>query len=241
MTTRLSALRLVAAIVSLAATQVGAADWVVLGPSHETSIRPSTRDDCTGGPLQANHDFTFETAYGWDYWGAWPEPNGAFGEAFDLGAGTIVCGAYWLTYYPALEVGTANLYVWEGGISGPPGAVVALVTDVAFDNIPLWPEVGENAVAIDHAVDGEFTIGYWPDWGPYPGEPGFFCAADESGPKGHPWTYVAPGIGLPSGWQDPDVAFGDCRSLGIGLYFHEGLTPARGPTWGAVKSLFATR
>jgi hypothetical protein len=106
---------------------------------------------------------------------------------------------------------------------------------VVFTNLPLWPGVGQNDVDMNVAVSGPFTVGYWGDC---PGSYSvFFCAADENGPGGHPWTCIAPGIGYPSGWQNPSVVWPDARSMGCGVYI-EHATPVESPTWGAVKALF---
>ncbi len=56
-------------------------------------------------------------------------------------------------------------------------------------------------------------------------------------PRRPPWTCIAPGIGLPTGWHDPSLVWGDTRSMGCGVYFERG-TPVEPETWGAVKSLY---
>ena len=65
-----------------------------------------------------------------------------------------------------------------------------------------------------------------------------YVCADESGPGGHPWTNIAPGIGYPSGWQNPNVVWPNCRSLGIGATITEEPSPVESVTWGAIKTLF---
>jgi hypothetical protein len=90
---------------------------------------------------------------------------------------------------------------------------------------------------MDVTVSGDFTVGYWGD---FPGSYAlFFCAADENGPGGHPWTCIAPGIGYPSGWQNPSVIepWAQVKALGCGVYFEQG-TPVESETWGALKALF---
>jgi hypothetical protein len=63
-------------------------------------------------------------------------------------------------------------------------------------------------------------------------------AADETGSGGHPWTYIAPDIGVPSGWQPPNFVFDDCHGLGIGLYYDDVPTRIEAPTWGTLKAPF---
>jgi hypothetical protein len=71
---------------------------------------------------------------------------------------------------------------------------------------------------------------------------------DENGPGGHPWTIITPGLGYPSGWHHPDMAFADCKSMGISVYFTressgvdelpEDAPPVESPTWGQIKAVF---
>jgi hypothetical protein len=224
------------AVVLLTAAPAGASNAVSLGYSDETTIVGPGTDVCASGVLIHNHDGSFENGYTWRYDGVAPPYYGAFGEAYDLGAGTVACGAYWLTTLPGFfPPQYADLYVWEGGVGSSPGTVMAVVTGINFPNIPNWPSVGQNDVDLDVAVGGPFTVGYW---GPWPGQDWwFFCAADENGPGGHPWTCIAPGQGYPSGWQDPAVVWPNAKSMGCGVYFEQG-TPVKSETWGAVKALF---
>jgi hypothetical protein len=57
------------------------------------------------------------------------------------------------------------------------------------------------------------------------------------GPGGHPWTCIAPGIGYPSGWQDPSVVWGETQSMGCSVNFEQS-TPIEPATWAVVKALF---
>jgi len=225
------------AIVLLAALPAGASNAVSLGYSDRTTIVGPGTDACASGVLIHDHDGSFEDAYSWQYGGVLSPYYGAIGEAYDLGAGTIACGAYWLTglygYEPPMA---ADLYVWEGGVGSAPGAVVSMLPSVQFEGIPQWPTIGECDVDLGIPVAGPFTLGYWPIW---PGAiADFFCAADLDGPPGHPWTCIAPGIGYPSGWQDPSIVWGPTSAMGCGAYFEGDPTPAQSPTWGAIRAMF---
>jgi hypothetical protein len=219
-------------------TAVSAAYERELGHNEATTIVPS-RDTCSG-ILAVNHDSSFESAYAWESYGAWPEYYGAWGEAYDFGPCQVVCGAYWLTTTPTHYEGEpANLYIWEGGVTGEPGAVLFVLPDVVFQNIPFWPQIGQNDVSIGVVVSGEFTIGFWGNWGPPFSSADFYIAVDED-VDGHPWTYIAPDIGPPSGWQHPSVVgpMHDCRSLGIGVYYGDPPTPVDATSWSHVKRLY---
>jgi hypothetical protein len=218
----------------LAVMPSGASNAVSLGYSDETTIVGPERE-CSGGTLVYNHDGSFENGYMWQYGGCQHPYYGALGEAYDLGAGTISCGAFWLTTIDWWFGEEADCYIWQGGIGSDPGAVLTVVTGVLFTNLPLWPGVGQNDVDMSVAATGPFTVGYWGDC---PGAASiFFCAADENGPRGHPWTCIAPGTVYPSGWQDPAVVWPGARSMGCGVYFEQA-TPVESETWGAVKALF---
>jgi hypothetical protein len=203
-----------------------------------TNSRLTPRDEaCPDGALVCDHDGSFESAYAWQGQDEAAPYYGAFAEAYDLGEGTITCGAFWLTslsgwYTPD----TADCYVWAGGVGSAPGAVLAAVLSVPLSGVPPWPQVNENVVEMHVAVEGAFAIGYW---GPWAGDLAwYYCAADLDGPVGHPWTCIAPGSGYASGWQDPSIIWGPTRSMGLGVYFESNPTPAASPTWGAIKAMF---
>jgi hypothetical protein len=219
-----------------AVTLTAAADPSSLGYSAETVVLGPGPDACAAGVLVANHNGTFENGYAWRTGGEAPPYYGAFGEGYDLGAGTVYCGAYWLSTLPGYFFGqTADCYVWEGGAGSAPGAVLGVVTGVQFDAIPVWPEIGQFDVDLNIAVSGPFTVGYWGNW---PGTlNAWFCAADTDGPGGAPWTCIAPEIGYPTGWSDPSIVWGATQSMGCAAYFEQA-TPVEAETWGTLKSLF---
>ena len=227
---------LLSVVLWLAVPVAGATDFESVGYSEETWIVGPGADDCAGGSLVHHHDGDFENGYAWRNMGVQAPYYGAFGEGYDLGAGWIYCGAYWLTQIGNFYDQTADCYVWQGGTDTPPDAVLAVVTGIVFSNVPGWPAVGESDVDLNVGVAGPFTVGYWGNW-PGHGE-AYFCAADLDGTRGYPWTCIAPVIGYPTGWSDPSIAWGPTRSLGCGAYFLEGGTAAESDTWGAVKALF---
>jgi hypothetical protein len=227
------------ALLALLALVVGAgraADYETLGYSHETTIVGPGTDACADGVLHYSHDGSFENGYAWAYRGVQLPYYGAFGEGYDLGEGFVRCGAYWLSTMPGFyDDQTADCYVWEGGTDAPPDAVLGVVTGVVFENVAIWPEVGQNDIDLNIFVAGPFTVGYWGNW---PGAMmAYYCAGDLDGPRGHPWTCVAPGLGYPTGWMDPALIWTSIQSMGCGIYFDQG-TPIEGPTWGTIKALF---
>ena len=200
------------------------------------SLPNSPSRNCSGGELVVHHDYTFEYAYCWSGEGCMQPYYGALAEAFALGPGHLFCGAFWMTssgYFPERP---SDVYVWEGGVLGPPGSVLALLPESWFI-VNFWPEVYQTDLEINIEVSSDFTIGYWAyfDFGDYCD---YFCAADLDGPGGHPWTNIAPGLQWPSGWQDPSIVWGPIRSLGIGAYFEPAPTPVESRTWGAIKAMF---
>jgi len=211
-------------------------------------VQPAETPCLVGDPVRAD-DGSFENAYGWAWHGVAEPYFGAMGEGYDLGAGTVECAILMLTTIPGLFQGQSlDVYIWSGGVSDAPGEVLAVSSGIVVNNIPVWPDVGRNETQIDLEVEGAFTVGFWPNW---PGqEHGFYCAADLNGVKQHPWTCIAPGIeGLPSGWHDPSIVWGETASMGLGVKFSPRSAsvgeadadpvPPPGPTWGAVKALFS--
>jgi len=212
-----------------------AADIGSLGYREDTVIIDDERDECVG-TLVYHHDYSFENGYCWGYGGLVPPYYGALAEGFDLGAVTVECGNFWFTGIGYMYPDPTDIYVWDGGVDGPPSGVLCMVPGVIGVNVGYWPDCNENNIEIGCCVSGDFAVGYWqPLWA---GVCPFYCCADENGPGGHPWTCIAPGIGYPSGWQNPDVVWPDCVSLGIGATIIEGPSPAESRTWGAVKALF---
>jgi hypothetical protein len=231
----MASLAILIGTVLVAVMPCGASNAVSLGYSDETTIVGPERE-CSGGTLFYNHDGSFENGYAWQYGGVMDPYYGAFGEGYDLGAGTIVCGAFWLSTLPMPWGTWGDCYVWEGGVGSSPGTVLVLIPGVVFWNVPYWPSVGQNDVEMEISVAGAFTVGCW---GPWPGSLcDYFFAADENGPGGHPWTRIAPGQGYPSGWQDPAIVWPNAKSMGCGVYFESNPTPAESETWGTIKAMF---
>jgi len=206
-----------------------------LGHREDPVVRITGRDECTGSHVY-NHDGSLENAYCWEGAGSAPPYHGAWGEAYDLGEVTVECGVYWFTAAPGAGTPWIDIYIWDGGLHGPPGNVLYLAAGVPVQNVPYWPAIGACDLEIDCCVNGDFTIGYWDDRSQTVCE--LFCAADENGSGGHPWTYIAPGIGYPSGWQHPNVVHPNCVSMGIGVTVASTPSPAESETWGAIKSMF---
>ncbi|MBD3236627.1 MAG: hypothetical protein GF330_07980 [Candidatus Eisenbacteria bacterium] len=114
--------------------------------------------------------------------------------------------------------------------------MLCLIFGVELDNLPYWPDCGQNDVPVDCCVLGEFTVGWWADFTEQPLQ--WCICADEDGPGGYPWTCVMPGLGYPTGWNHPEVVFGTCQSLLIGAYFAEDPSQLASPSWGRIKALF---
>jgi hypothetical protein len=122
---------------------------------------------------------------------------------------------------------------------GTDQCTMPLFANQHLTNIPAWPVVGQSNLeaAPRGGVNRPFTVGCWADfaWMECP----WCIASDEDGFGGHPWTNVAPGIGYPTGWQNPGVLWGPCQSLGFGVFFDAGgPSPAPSTTWGEIKGLF---
>jgi hypothetical protein len=202
--------------------------------------------------LRYDHDGTFEDAFCFQLGGVAPPYYGAFAEAFagrreDYLIHDIVL---WVTQVGDWGGEPLDLYVWEGGMSGPPGLVLYHGSGRTLASVPMWPLVAENRLRLASPLpDGDFAVGYWAD---FAGEAcTWYVAADRTGEPGHPWVNVAPGIGFPTGWHHPEVLWPPpVRSLGIGVVvvpFGTGVAERdpegdlRGEpvisTWGQIKEL----
>ncbi len=222
------------ATITLVATS-SASDFGRLGPSEDTVIISPGDDPCPGTAFF--HHEGFEAASCWHYGGIQPPYYGAFGEAYDLGAVTIECLSLWLTntgnYVPGASL---DAYIWEGGLTSEPGAVVMVVTEVDPCEPALWPEISQHDIAMEAPVVGEFTVGYWAHFSEM--WCAWYLASDLDGPQGKPWDCIAPGQGYPSGWQPSQIVWGSMSCWGLGGYYTEGGTPVQSATWGSLKSIF---
>lgn len=194
---------------------------------------------CADDNLHASHDGSFENGAAWEGAGVAEPYVGCFGEGYALGPGAIECVSLWIT--TDYDWGpTTDVYVWEGGVSGPPGNVLAVVVNNVFPGIPIWPAIGRYDVEITALVAAEFTVGSWGNWPD--GPKGYWWAIDQDGPAGHPWTYVQSDLGYPEGWQHPQAIWMfEIRSMGIGAHFAPDPVPVEDSSWGQVKRLCGGR
>jgi len=228
----------VASILTQPATASASPPACSLGRQFDTVLLPSARGIECGDSLFVNHDWSFENGYAWSFSGIVPPDYGAFGEGLDLGSGDVTCGAFWFTQVGLYFGSPIDVYVWDGGVSGPPGAVLWYGCCISIPGaIGMWPQVSQHDIEIGLPIAGAVTIGFWANFSASVNE--FLVCADENGPGGHPWTNIAPGIGYPTGWHNPRVVWGLTRSLGLGLYFVAAITPVEPYTWGHIKSLYA--
>ncbi len=213
-----------------------ATDSVCSGYSDMTQISAPALEG-SSDQLFHHHDNGFENSYSWQLGGSAAPYHGAFGEAYDLGPTTVQTAVFWFTTVSAdtFTDQTMDVYVWDGGVSGDPGAVIAVAQDILPTSIGVWPTITQLDIPINASVSGEFTVGFWGNW---PGEAAaWLIAADLTGPQGNPWTYLVDGSSYGSGWIDPSVVWGPTNSLGIGVYAGDP-TSTEHFTWGEIKALF---
>jgi len=216
---------------------IGAGNGTVTVISGETSLR-----DCE---YWENCDGTFENAYGWRDQGVQDPYYGAFAEGFH-GPAQVRGMRIYLTQQGAIGDETMDLFIWGSGIEEP-GAVLQIIPHVAPDpdSIPIWPDVGGLDYEIEAAVGYDFYIGARGNFG---GHVPWWVGADVEGRGGSPWTCIAPGIGLPTGWNHPSIAFGEpTQAMGFGVFVEtsagvdelpeEGIADKR-TTWGQIKAIY---
>jgi len=227
--------KLATALAALVFMGVASAEHVSLGYREDTIITGTQSDEC-GGTLVHNHDYSFETGYGWDFGGCVPPYYGGFGEGYDVGAANVECGIYWFSQVGFFVGQPMDVYLWGSGVSGPPSGVLCVVPGVSGLHVDYWPTCTMNEVEIGCCVAGEFTVGYWADFTQQP--LGWYICADANGPGGFSWTCIAPGIGFPTGWQPVTLVWPDCVSLGLAVTITDVPSPVESQTWGSIKALF---
>jgi len=211
-----------------------------VGMGHGTVVHGSDVNPCTGSTLYLNFDGTTENGYCWQYGGIVAPDYGAFAEGYDAGGTACVCGiALILTqigYYTGGNVVDAYVYGSDGN---NPTATLGMTPAMNPGTIAYWPSASQSDLDInDVEVPGPFFVGYWSNW------PGaycqFYCAADLDGFGGLPRTNIAPGIGYPTGWNDPSLIWGPTMAMGVGAYVIPGTcgVPTKETTWGSIKHLY---
>lgn len=170
-------------------------------------------DGC--GTQYMNADATYESAYAWAHDGVNGFfLSGCFAEAY-AGTGRLCAIDLDLTQVGDQDGQTLDFYIWQDS-DGVPGNLLCLGVGRTPGEVARWPEVTRHRFEIDGCcVEGAFWAGFRANW---PGEPaGWYIGADLNGFGGIPLTYVAQGLGLPSGWQPVGEVFGRTMALGIGV------------------------
>jgi hypothetical protein len=207
-----------------------------VGIGHGIAVPGNDTNPCPGSTNLLNYDGTAENGYCWQYGGVVPGSSyGAFAEGYDAGGAGYVCGIELFLTSIGNPSQPADLYVWDSDGTNP-NNVLSLTSGVAINGVGMWPSITQFDLGIgDTAVTGAFFVGYWAN---FSGQGcGYFIAADLDGFGGLPRTNIAPGIGYPTGWQDPSGVWGPTMALGIGCYLR-GSTPTQETTWGAIKHLY---
>lgn len=196
--------------------------------------------------LFENHDGSTEAAFTWSESGVEEPESGALAEGFaDLRGAASVCGVrlYLTRWGDMTGDGLIDLFVWEPNTYfDQPGLVLSISTSVRVSGVRLWPSVTTHDLDVADAgyYIGGVYVGYWPR-SFVGGPPGFACAIDQNGPAGRPRTYIAPGLGYPSGWAHPSILGHRVESLGIAAWCGYARVPTDETSWGQVKATFRER
>ena len=208
---------------------------VTLGPGEGAAV-PSPAEPPCDGVLLEHGDGSWEYAYAWRNESVALPDFGGFGEGYT--ATGSVCGmrAYLTTTPGHGDFGYMNALVYDSDGTNP-GNVLSVTVDILVEQLSFWPEVSIREFEVTPTdVDGEFFVYLWPNW-PGAWERWYF-AVDRTGLPGLPRTKIVPGFGYPSGWQNPNVAFGPTKAMGVGAYVEEGPSPVASASWSQIKSLF---
>jgi hypothetical protein len=228
-------LSMVLALLGVVAFGAQAADNNEVGLGTGIVIPGPDANPCPPAAFLLNADGSYENGYAWQYGGVVPPNYGAFAEGYN-GAGNCCGVGLFLTTLQGYYFGqNCDVYVWDSAGANP-NNVLSMTPGVVPGAIAFWPAISQHDIdSADAAVNGDFFVGYWGNW---PGQlTAWFVAADLDGFGGLPRTNIAPGIGYPTGWQDPSVVWGPTQSVGIGAYVG-GEVPVENTTWGAIKNLY---
>ncbi|MBU1951066.1 MAG: hypothetical protein KJ927_20310 [Candidatus Eisenbacteria bacterium] len=215
-----------------------------LGYWEQTNILLEDEDICPGTTILQNDDNSFENGYLWSYGGVEPPDYGSWAECYDA---EYVCGIQFLfTQIGGFVNQTMDVYVWDYNAEGnpppgpDPGNVLCMLTDVLPENIAFWPDISTHNVQVCCTTNGPHFVGFWGNWPT--GNDGWFVAADENGPpSGCSRAKVTPGSPYGEGWVEVELAFPNCKALGIREFAGLGdcqPTPIRRTNWGRIKALY---
>jgi len=209
----------------LAANDAAATDFSSTGRGDGAVVPGPDSNPCPGSDLFLSSDGSYENGYAWQYGGIVPPNYGAFAEGF--GSGGSICGVQLaLTQVGSFHDWPIDVYIWASdGLN--PDYVLSVTTGIHVSPPAYWPSISLHDIrVVDTGVSGcAYFVGFWGNW------PGmltpWYLGADLDGPGGLPRTNIAPGIGYPTGWQDPSVVWGPTMALGIGVH---SMTVLREPT-----------
>lgn len=212
-----------------------------VGKGHGIAVHSHDTNPCPGSTLMLNYDGSGENGYCWQYGGVVAPYYGAFAEGYNAAPNSGVCGiALFLSqigYYTGGNVVDAYVFGSDGN---NPTNVLGSATGLNPGTIAFWPSISESDLAIGPVcVNGDFFVGYWGNWPN--GFCQFYCAADLNGFGGLPRTNIAPGIGYPTGWNDPSIIWGPTMAMGIGVYSSGPCIvpiPVKATSWGSIKRLY---
>jgi hypothetical protein len=209
-----------------------------VGPGNGVIVPGTDTNPCPGSTLLLNFDGSGENGVAWQYGGVVPPYYGAFAEGY-FGTGTVCGHQLLLTTVSGLYTGQSlDAYVWDSNGSMP-NNVLGVTVGMTLGSSPgLWPTITAHDLdSNDVGVGNDWFAGYWGNW---PGvSPGWYCAIDTNGFGGMPATNIAPGIGYPTGWNNPSVIWGPIQAMGIGAYLTDGPpNPTTTTSWGAIKALY---
>jgi len=208
-----------------------------VGAGHGKLASGPRVNPCPGSALVHNFDGSAENGYAWGYGGVMPPDFGSFAEGYDLE--THICGVQLALTQVGYESGQPiDVYVWEMDWEcGIPGAVLSLATPVVVSGVAYWPSYSLHDVDTPDVFAQSCFVGYWPRGWVGQGQ-AFYCVADLDGFGGLPRTNIAPGIGYPTGWQDPSIVWGPTQALGLGAYVAVAPVPTVPTTWGKIKAMY---
>lgn len=207
-----------------------------LGPETAIVLPAGDENPCPPAELLCNFDGSFEGAYAWQYAGVVPPYYGAFAEGYS-GTGSVCGTRYAFTTLSGYYTGqTMDVYVWDSDGQNP-SEVLGITPGVSISPPAIWPVISLHDVDNDDVeVSGDFFVGFWGEW---PGvHCGWFCGEDDYGFGGQPRTNIAPGIGYPTGWQNPEIVWGPNQAIGICAYLGAIAIATEGTSWGRIKSLY---
>jgi hypothetical protein len=244
---------LTVSILALSAVAFAANEAAQTGPIDSSMVYIPAGNNDKGTEIIPFNDGDSTLAPGngfcWQYGGvlSWPDFSGSFAVGFMAGDASLSYPILVESFKLGLttlsgHTATINLFIVgdNGGVPDDSDILWNEAVSCSGWTIPTWPSFGYTDIDVnpDLSVSEDWYCGWHPEW---PGAAGqFYIAIDNTHTyEGRDWTYIAAGIGYPTGWNNTGVVWGGANNEYITCTVDPDTTAIADTSLGSIKAGFA--